>query len=136
MLEVEIARAVAPWRAADLLAAMEAAGVPGGPINAVDQVLSDPQVVARGMLRRMRRADGTEVPVIGFPARLPRSPATYRRAPPRLGEDTRAVLAGELGLSGAEIDALCEAGVVEAAPAPSEIAPGETAPGETAMEGA
>ena len=112
VLEVELARAIAPWRAAELLAAMEQAGVPGGPINSIDEVLADPQVAARGMLRAMRRDDGTEVQVIGFPGRLSRSPASYRLAPPRLGQDTRAVLEAELGLGGAEIEALRTAGVV------------------------
>ena len=112
VLEVELARAIAPWRAAELLAAMGKAGVPGGPINSIDQVLADPQVAAREMLREMRRDDGTEVRVIGFPARLSRSPASYRLAPPRLGQDTRAVLEAELGLGGAEIEALRTAGVV------------------------
>jgi crotonobetainyl-CoA:carnitine CoA-transferase CaiB-like acyl-CoA transferase len=111
-LEVELARSIAPWSAADLLAAMEKAGVPGGPINSVDQVLEDPQIIAREMLRVMRRDDGTDVQVIGFPARLSRSPASYRLAPPRLGQDTREVLAAELGLAAAEIDRLLAAGVV------------------------
>jgi formyl-CoA transferase len=52
------------------------------------------------------------VQVIGFPGRLSRSPASYRLAPPRLGQDTRAVLEAELGLGGAEIEALRTAGVV------------------------
>lgn len=114
VLEVGLARAIAPWRAAELLAAMEEAGVPGGPINSIDQVLEDPQVAAREMLHVMRRDDGTEVTevkVIGFPGRLSRSRASYRLAP-RLGQDTRAVLEAELGLGQAEIEALQAAGVV------------------------
>jgi crotonobetainyl-CoA:carnitine CoA-transferase CaiB-like acyl-CoA transferase len=111
-LEVELARAIAPWRAADLLAAMAEAGVPGGPINSVEQVLQDPQIAARELLHRMRRDDGTEVTVIGFPGRLSRSPATYRLAPPRLGQDTRDVLASTLGLAEAEIERLRLAGVI------------------------
>ncbi|MFH5924361.1 CaiB/BaiF CoA transferase family protein [Roseomonas xinghualingensis] len=112
VLEVELARSIMPWRAADLLAAMEKVGVPGGPINSVDQVLQDPQIVAREMLRVMRRDDGTEVSVIGFPARLSRSPASYRLAPPRLGQDTHMVLSEELGLDVEEIERLKAAGVV------------------------
>ncbi|MFC3124218.1 CaiB/BaiF CoA transferase family protein [Pseudoroseomonas globiformis] len=117
VLEVELAKAIAPWRAAELLAAMAQAGVPGGPINGIDQVLQDPQVIARGMLREMRRDDGTAVRVIGYPVQLPRSPASYRLAPPRLGQDTRAVLQEALGLGVAEIEALREAGVVALADA-------------------
>jgi crotonobetainyl-CoA:carnitine CoA-transferase CaiB-like acyl-CoA transferase len=112
VLEVELARAIAPWRAADLLAAMAKAGVPGGPINSVEQALQDPQVAARGLLQRMRRDDGTEMTVIGFPAQLSGSPASYRLAPPRLGQDTREVLASALGLPDAEIERLRQAGVI------------------------
>jgi crotonobetainyl-CoA:carnitine CoA-transferase CaiB-like acyl-CoA transferase len=118
VLEVELARAIAPWRAADLLAAMERAGVPGGPINGIDQVLQDPQVIARGMLQVMRRDDGTPVTVLGFPGQLSRSPATYRLAPPRLGQDTRAVLAEALGLGAEEIETLRAAGVIALAEPP------------------
>lgn len=44
-----IQAAVAGWRKADLSEALEAAGIPAGPINALDEVFADPQVVARGM---------------------------------------------------------------------------------------
>jgi crotonobetainyl-CoA:carnitine CoA-transferase CaiB-like acyl-CoA transferase len=111
-LEVELARAIAPWNATDLLLAMAEAGVPGGPINGIDQALADPQVAARGLLRHMQRDDGTPVTVIGYPARLSRTPASYREAPPRLAQHTREVLAGTLGLAEAEIRRLLEAGVV------------------------
>ena len=116
VLEVELARAIAPWRAADLIAAMEAAGVPGGPINTIEQVLDDPQLAAREMLRVMRRDNGTPVTVIGFPGKLPASPATYRLAPPRLGQDTRAVLSG-IGLGDDEIERLRQDGVIALADA-------------------
>ncbi len=44
-----LATAIAGWAKADLYEALEAAGVPAGPINAVDEVFADPQVMARGM---------------------------------------------------------------------------------------
>jgi crotonobetainyl-CoA:carnitine CoA-transferase CaiB-like acyl-CoA transferase len=73
---------------------MEAAGVPGGPINTIDQALVDPQIAARGMLLEMRRRDGTPVTVIGYPSKLSRTPASYRIAPQTHGEDTDEILAG------------------------------------------
>ena len=69
-LEAKLAAAVSGWTSADLFAAMEAAGVPGGPINSIDQTLADPQVAARGMLHEMTRSDGTPVTVIGYPSKL------------------------------------------------------------------
>jgi crotonobetainyl-CoA:carnitine CoA-transferase CaiB-like acyl-CoA transferase len=41
--------AIRGWAKAALYEALEAAGVPAGPINAVDEVFADPQVIARGM---------------------------------------------------------------------------------------
>ncbi|EFH10709.1 CaiB/BaiF CoA transferase family protein [Teichococcus cervicalis] len=114
-LELALARAIAPWKAAELLAAMERAGVPGGPINTIDQVLADPQVAARGLLRSLCRADGTPLTVIGYPGQFSRTPPSYRHAPPWLGQDTAEILSGLLGLDAAEIEALKQAGVVQAA---------------------
>ena len=111
-LEVELAKAIAPWRAADLLAAMAKAGVPGGPINTIDQTLADPQIVAREMLQVLHRQDGTPVTVIGYPGKFSRTPPSYRRAPPKLGQDTWDVLSETLGLAPAEIERLCAAGIV------------------------
>ena len=111
-VELRLARAISGWKAADFLRAMESAGVPGGPIHTIDQTLANPQVVARELLHTMTRDDGTELPMLGFPARLQRSPATYRLPPPRLGQDTRAVLAAELGLAEAELRSLADSGVI------------------------
>lgn len=50
--------------------------------------------------------------VLGFPAQLSASPATYRYAPPRSGEDTFLVLNDKLGLTQNELDRLAKAGVI------------------------
>lgn len=44
-----LARAILDWAKADLYEALEAEGVPAGPINRVDEVFADPQVIARGL---------------------------------------------------------------------------------------
>src|SRR5256885_5336533 len=48
-LVMHISNLTMRWRRADLLAKLEAVQVPAGPINALDQVFADPQVIARGM---------------------------------------------------------------------------------------
>lgn len=103
---------IAKWKSDDLLAAMEAAKLPGGRVNEIPQVLADPQIAARGMVKDMTRSDGTAVKVLGFPAKFSASPASYRHAPPRSGEDTVAVLTEKLGLSADEIANLRTAGVI------------------------
>ncbi len=88
----------------DWLQSLERAGVPAGPINTIEQVYEDPQVLARGLRRELPHPLAGSVPVAGSPLRLSDTPVQYRRAPPLLGEHTLEVLR-EMGLSDAEIDA-------------------------------
>ncbi|AXI56393.1 CoA transferase [Sulfitobacter sp. JL08] len=67
---------------ADLLAACEAQGVPAGPINTLDEVMADPQVVARGMQIEL---DG--VPGVRSPFRFSDANLALHRPAPKLGED-------------------------------------------------
>ena len=106
-----IAARTATFTRADLLAALEAAGVPAGPINSVADVFADPQVVARGMRLDLDGGDGPTVPSVRTPIRMSGTPPEYGRASPRLGADTAAVLA-ELGYSEAEASRLTAEGVV------------------------
>jgi len=105
--EVSVTRTTGDW-----IAALEAAGVPCGPINTLAEVFADPQVVARGMEIRMDHAAGMAVPLVANPIRMSETPPEYRLAPPVLGQDTRAVLAERLGLDEAAIAALAEQGVI------------------------
>jgi crotonobetainyl-CoA:carnitine CoA-transferase CaiB-like acyl-CoA transferase len=76
---------------------LEAAGVPCGPINRIDEVFADPQVVARGLRIELPHPAAGKVPLVANPIRLSASPVSYRNAPPRLGEHTQQVLADWLG---------------------------------------
>lgn len=111
-LEVELAKSIAGWRAADLLAAMEKSGVPGGPINNLQQALADPQVQARGLLQTLTRQDGTPVTLLGYPARFSVSPPSYRLAPPMFAQDTVQVLAEQLGLATEQLAELAGKGAI------------------------
>lgn len=104
--------AIAEWRSADLIAAMDAAKLPGGKVNSVPEALGHQQVVARGMVHEIAREDGTPVRFLGFPAQFSKTPATYRHAPPRSAQDTRAVLGELLTLDDAELERLLAAGII------------------------
>ena len=97
---------------AEWIAQLEAAGVPCGPINNLAQVFADPQVRARGMQISMPHPQAGEIPLVASPLRLSGTPVTYRRAPPRLGEHTREVLAELLDLDAAACSRLAAEGVV------------------------
>ena len=82
----------------ELMAALEAAGVPCGPVNTVDQVFAEPQAVARGLVVEQTRADlDAPVRTVASPMRLSRTPVSPGSPPPSLGQDTVGVL-GALGL--------------------------------------
>ncbi len=74
------------------IAALEAAEVPCGPINTLDQVFADPHVIARGAVETMTRADGGQVRLTASPMRMSATPPNPRTAPPLLGQDTDSVL--------------------------------------------
>ena len=70
----------------------ERLGVPCGPINNLEQVFDDPQVVARNMQISMQHPMYGDMPLVANPIRLSETPVQYRNAPPALGEHTVEVL--------------------------------------------
>lgn len=98
----------------DASAALSAAGIAAGPCFTDEEVVRDPHLRARDMLVGMARVDGVEQPVLvpGNPVKISGVPDGPDERVPWLGEHTRPVLEGELGLSPSEIDALYANGVV------------------------
>lgn len=79
-----------------LMARLEAAGVPCGPVNTIDQVFEEPQAVQRGLVVEQTRGDlDGVVKTVASPIRLSRTPVVYDRPPPALGEHTDEVLGGK-----------------------------------------
>ena len=98
----------------DLLAALEAAGVPCGPINSIGEMAADPQTVAREMVVELEHPRAGRTRALGLPVKLSRTPGKVSRPAPVLGQHTREVLA-EFGFSASEIDALVSSGAAVAA---------------------
>jgi crotonobetainyl-CoA:carnitine CoA-transferase CaiB-like acyl-CoA transferase len=96
----------------DWLAALEAAGVPCGPINTLDAVFADPQVVARGLRVDLPHPLAGQVPLVGPPLRMSGTPLVTERAPPLLAADTETVLRERLGLPAAAVARLAAAGII------------------------
>ena len=78
----------------DLLARLEAVGVPAGPINDLGQVFSDPQVVHRQMRieRPSAAAKGGKIPGVRTPVMIDGVPMAAENPSPRLGEHNDEIL--------------------------------------------
>jgi crotonobetainyl-CoA:carnitine CoA-transferase CaiB-like acyl-CoA transferase len=101
----------------DLMKRLQARGIPAGVVQkAPDRFDLDPQLKARGYYVDLPHSEIGTWPIEGFPAKLSRSPADVGgptgRAAPKLGEDNDFVYGKLAGLSGAEIAALTEEGVI------------------------
>ncbi|HCK83047.1 MAG TPA: CoA transferase [Hyphomonadaceae bacterium] len=91
--------------------ALEKAEVPCGPINTLEQVYANPQVLARGAVETARRADGREVRLAANPLRMSGTPPATHLPPPLLGQDTEATLSELLGATPAELSGWRERGI-------------------------
>ncbi|HUB84078.1 MAG TPA: CaiB/BaiF CoA-transferase family protein [Rhizomicrobium sp.] len=101
------ARSTAQW-----ITLLEAANVPCGPINRIDQVFADPQAQARGLAMSMPHTATGTVGLVASPLRLSKTPPEYHQAPPLLGEHTDAILSEMLGIGVSELADLRETGVI------------------------
>lgn len=90
-----VAALAAPLRArpsAHWLAALEAAGIPAGPVLGFDQVLTDPHMLARGMVVETEHPVTGKFRTLGVPVKLSATPGAVRAPAPHLGEHTEEVL--------------------------------------------
>lgn len=88
------------------------AGIPCSPINSIDQVFADPQVLARQMRIEIPHPSAGSVKLTGSPLKLSRTPVQMTSHPPLLGEHTDQVLRSYLGYTSDEIMRLRESGVI------------------------
>jgi formyl-CoA transferase len=95
------------------LDALEALGVPCGPINRLDQVFSDPHAVARGLRKDLPHPLAGSVPQVAMPIRFSSTPPAFERPPPLLGEHTAEVLRERLALSADAIADLAARDVIQ-----------------------
>jgi formyl-CoA transferase len=105
--EIFLARTTKDW-----IGALEAAGVPCGPINDLAQVFSEPQALARGLRMELPHPSAGKVSLVRSPMRFSKTPLEHRMPPPTLGQHTDEVLRGLLGKSEGEVARLRSDGIV------------------------
>ena len=109
---VELITAVLTQQPAEhWLTAIEAAGVPVGPVNDLAQAFADPQVAARGLLVEVEHPVAGPIRTLAQPMKFSRTAPEYRSAPPLLGQHSREILR-DAGFAADEIAALETAGVL------------------------
>ncbi|UYF99176.1 MULTISPECIES: CaiB/BaiF CoA transferase family protein [unclassified Halomonas] len=107
LLEATLAlRSIDEW-----LAALEAVGVPCGPINTLDRVFEDAHVKARGLRKTFAHPQAGSVDLVANPVRIDGRSATAPTAPPLLGQHTDDVLE-EIGITRQQREALKRAGII------------------------
>lgn len=104
-LNAAIAAHTQRFASKDLIARLNQAGVPCGPIYKMDEVFADPQVRHLGMAVPVPTADGGSVDLVASGVKLSRTPSKMKRAMGRAGEHNDEVLHA-LGYDDAQISAL------------------------------
>ncbi|MFC2034732.1 CaiB/BaiF CoA transferase family protein [Chloroflexota bacterium] len=74
------------------LAELEQVGIPCGPVNTIDKVAADPQILAREMIAEVHHTKAGSFKVANTPIKLSRTPSKLERASPDLGEHTKEIL--------------------------------------------
>ncbi|MET0680989.1 MAG: CoA transferase, partial [Burkholderiales bacterium] len=96
----------------DWVEALEAAGVPNGPINTIEQVFAEPQAIARGLRLELAHPAAGKVSLVRSPMWFSGTPIEHERPPPLLGEHTDEVLGGLLAMKDDEIAKLRADGAI------------------------
>jgi crotonobetainyl-CoA:carnitine CoA-transferase CaiB-like acyl-CoA transferase len=92
----DIQRVLLQRRRDEWLRCFSSAKVPAGPVNRIDQIASDPELLARGLLYTAD-SNGRRIPQVGLGIAVDGAANTYTLPPPRLGEHTASVLQEWLG---------------------------------------
>jgi crotonobetainyl-CoA:carnitine CoA-transferase CaiB-like acyl-CoA transferase len=113
-LEAELSRRFRTKPAQYWLNALDAKGVPCGPVQDMLTALRDPQTIARQMVVEVEHSTVGPVKTVGLPVKFSETPGKVRKGAPRFGEDTRDVLR-EAGFGDAEIAGFEKEGAIKAA---------------------
>jgi crotonobetainyl-CoA:carnitine CoA-transferase CaiB-like acyl-CoA transferase len=86
--------------------------VPISPVNQLDEVMSEPQVLENDMVIKVSHPKVENLKLLGFPVKFSETPCSVRFAPPLLSEHTEEILSNKLGLTKSTIEELRNVGVI------------------------
>ena len=111
-MDAVLCTTIKQWDRKELQDALNGALVPCGAVNSISEVFDDPHIKHRGIKTTLRHPLSETVSLAGSPIRLSKTPVTYRRPPPLLGEHTEEVLSDDLGIEANEIARLRSEAVI------------------------
>jgi crotonobetainyl-CoA:carnitine CoA-transferase CaiB-like acyl-CoA transferase len=103
---------VAARKVDEIINLCEEARVPCGPVSTVDQLLTDPQVAAREMVKYFDYPGLGKIPIPGIPMKLSLTPGSIKSPSPKLGEHNEEVYCGLLGFSSEKVTSLRQEGII------------------------
>jgi CoA:oxalate CoA-transferase len=106
LAEAFLSKTTADWR--ELL---DTVGIPNGPINSIDEVVVDPQVIAREMMVEVDHPVAGKTFLPGIPIKLSATPGAVRQSAPLLGQHTVEILRDVFGYNPQQIANLEEQGL-------------------------
>jgi len=112
LLVPQVAAIMLQKSSADWLVALNAEGIPCGPINDIEQVFADPQVRHRGLQLELDHPDAGKVASVANPIKMSLTPVQYDRAPPLLGQHTGEVLTRLLGMDEQQVSRLKQDNII------------------------
>ena len=112
LLVPQVAAIMLQKSSADWLVALNAEGIPCGPINDIEQVFADPQVQHRGLQLELDHPAAGKVASVANPIRMSLTPVQYDRAPPLLGQHTGEVLIRLLGMDEQDVSRLKQDNII------------------------
>jgi CoA:oxalate CoA-transferase len=113
LLEEELSKIFSTRTAAEWVKIIDEAGVPCSPINKVDKILENPQLIARNMLVELNDSHAGKIKIAGNPVKISSLPECETRLPaPEIGEHNLEVFAQYLGLTASDLEILANEGVI------------------------
>lgn len=104
--------AILKWKGEDLLKKLDEEDIPAGPVNTLDRVLSDPQVLSRNMVVEIGHPTAGKFKSVGNPIKVPRFPEENFAPPPLLGQHNEEVYCRLLDFSPADLNSFKKEGII------------------------
>ncbi len=112
-LNEELDKTIRTRTAGEWIQIIDKAGIPCGPINTIDKIMADKQILSRNMIVEVDDAKAGKIKIAGNPIKMSSiAEKPYRRPAPEIGENNLEIYSGLLGLSSEEIDQLKVNGVI------------------------